>query len=114
MVRAIPSHAPNYRKIAPEIVDPEHAAVLIGGERGLEACHRTACLNPWSCTGRATLFATAAYEATGDLTIIMKVMEHTDARTAMQYQDPGLDPTREAIDQRNLSHNSRHSELREQ
>jgi hypothetical protein len=44
----------------------------------------------------------------------MKVMEHTDARTAMQYQDPGLDPTREAIDQRNLSHNSRHSELRVQ
>jgi integrase len=59
-------------------------------------------------------FGTAAYEATGNLAMVMKVMGHTDARTAMQYQHPGLDPIREAIDQRNLSHNSRHSELRVQ
>lgn len=45
-------------------------------------------------------FGTAAYEATGNLAMVMKVMGHTDARTAMQYQHPGLDPIREATDQR--------------
>ncbi len=29
----------------------------------------------------------------------------------MHYQHPGLDPIREAIDQRNLRHNSRHGEV---
>jgi len=56
-------------------------------------------------------FGTAVYEATGNLAMVMKVMGHTAARTAMQYQHPGLDPIREAIDQRNLRHNPRHSEL---
>ena len=56
-------------------------------------------------------FGTAVYEATGNLAMVMKVMGHTDARTAMHYQHPVLDPVREAIDQRNLRHNSRHSEL---
>jgi integrase len=60
-------------------------------------------------------FGTAVYEATGNLAMVMKVMGHTDTRTAMQYQHPTLDPIREAIDQRNLSdglrHNSRHSEF---
>jgi hypothetical protein len=51
------------------------------------------------------------YEATGNLAMVTKVMGHTDARTAMQYQHPALDPIREAIDQRNLRHNSRHSEF---
>lgn len=35
----------------------------------------------------------------------MKVMGHTDVRTAMRYQHPGLETIREAIDQR-----SRHNE----
>jgi len=56
-------------------------------------------------------FGTAVYEATGNLAMVMKVMGHTDARTAMQYQHPVLDPIREAIDQRNLRHNLRHSEV---
>ncbi len=56
-------------------------------------------------------FGTVVYEATGNLAMVMKAMEHSDARTAMQYQHPALDPVREAIDQRNLRHNSRHSEL---
>jgi integrase len=56
-------------------------------------------------------FGTAVYEATGNLAMAMKVMGHTDARTAMQYQHPAWDPIREAIDQRNLRHNSRHSEF---
>jgi len=56
-------------------------------------------------------FGTAAYEATGNLAMVMKAMGHTDARTAMHYRHPGLDPIREAIDQRNLRHNSRHSEV---
>ena len=43
--------------------------------------------------------------------MVMKVMGHTDVRTAMRYQHPILDPVREAIDQRNLRHNSRHSEV---
>jgi len=59
-------------------------------------------------------FGTAAYEATGNLAMVMKVMGHTDVRTSMRYQHPGLEPIREAIDQRNLRHNLRHSELRVQ
>ena len=59
-------------------------------------------------------FGTAAYEATGNLATVMKVMGHTDVRTSMRYQHPGLESIREAIDQRNLRHNSRHSELRVQ
>lgn len=55
-------------------------------------------------------FGTVVYEATGNLAMVMKVMGHADARTAMHYQHPTLDPIREAIDQRNLRHNSRHSE----
>lgn len=56
-------------------------------------------------------FGTAVYEATGNLAMVMKVMGHADARTAMHYQHPTLDPIRDAIDQRNLRHNSRHSEV---
>ena len=60
-------------------------------------------------------FGTAVYEATGNLAMVMKVMGHTDARTAMQYQHPVLDAVREAIDQRNvtarLRHNLRHSDF---
>jgi integrase len=48
---------------------------------------------------------TAACEATGNLAMVMKVMGHTDVRTSMRYQHPGLDPIRKAIDQRNLRHN---------
>lgn len=43
--------------------------------------------------------------------MVMKVMGHADAQTAMHDQHPVLDPVREAIDERNLRHNSRHSEL---
>jgi len=56
-------------------------------------------------------FGTALYEAAGNLAMVMKVMGHADARTAMHYQHPTLDPIRDAIDQRNLRHNSRHSEV---
>jgi integrase len=56
-------------------------------------------------------FGTAVYEATGNLALVMKAMGHSDVRTAMRYQHPALDSLREAIDQRNLRHNSRHSEL---
>jgi len=49
-------------------------------------------------------FGTAVYEATGNLAMVMKSMGHADARTAMHYQHPTLDPVREAIDQRNLRH----------
>ena len=55
-------------------------------------------------------FGTAVYEATGNLAMVMKVMGHADARTAMHYHHPTLDPIREAIDQRNLRHNLRHSQ----
>jgi integrase len=56
-------------------------------------------------------FGTAAYEATGNLAMVMNVMGHTDVRTSMRYQHPVLDSVREAIDQRNLRHNPRHNEL---
>jgi integrase len=59
-------------------------------------------------------FGTAAYEATGNLAMVMNVMGHTDVRTSMRYQHPTLDSVREAIDQRNLRHNPRHNELRVQ
>ena len=54
-------------------------------------------------------FGTAVYEATGNLAMVMKVMGHTDARTAMQYRHPVLDPIREAIDQRNMAADLRHN-----
>jgi integrase len=57
-------------------------------------------------------FGTAAYEATGNLAMVMNVMGHTDVRTSMRYQHPALDSVREAIDQRNLRHNARHNEPR--
>jgi integrase len=57
-------------------------------------------------------FGTAIYEETGNLAMVMKVMGHTDVRTAMRYQHPILDPVRDAIDLRNSRHNPRHSELR--
>jgi hypothetical protein len=41
-----------------------------------------------------------------------KVMGHTDVKTAMRYQHPILDPVRDAIDQQNLRHDPRHSEVR--
>jgi integrase len=59
-------------------------------------------------------FGTAIYEETGNLAMVMKVMGHTDVRTAMRYQHPILDPVRDAIDLRNSRHNPRHSELRVQ
>jgi len=59
-------------------------------------------------------FGTAVYEATGNLALVMKAMGHSDVRTAMRYQHPAFDSLREVIDQRNLRHNSRHSELRVQ
>ena len=59
-------------------------------------------------------FGTTAYEATGNLAMVMNVMGHTDVRTSMRYQHPALDSVREAIDQRNLRHNPRHNELRVQ
>jgi hypothetical protein len=40
-------------------------------------------------------FGTAAYEATGNLAMVMKVMGHTDVRTS-RYQHPLLDSIREA------------------
>jgi integrase len=36
-------------------------------------------------------FGTAAYEATGNLAMVMKVMGHTDVHTSMRYQHPGLE-----------------------
>ena len=59
-------------------------------------------------------FGTAAYEATSNLAVVMKVMGHTDVRTSMRYQHPTLDSLRVAIDERNSRHNPRHSKLRVQ
>jgi integrase len=61
------------------------------------------------CARRA--FGATVYEGPGNLAMVMKVMGHTDVRTAMRYQHPILDPAREIIDQRNSRHNPRHSEL---
>jgi len=40
--------------------------------------------------------------------------EENDVRTSMRHQHPAVDSVREAIDQRNLRHNSRHKEIRVQ
>ena len=55
---------------------------------------------------------TVAYEAIGNLAMVMNVMGHTDVLNALP--DPALDSVREAIDQRNLRHNPRHNEIRVQ
>lgn len=49
-------------------------------------------------------FGTVAYEATGNQAMLMKVMGHSDVRTSMRYQQPGLDSIRDVIDQRNVRH----------
>ena len=54
------------------------------------------------------------HEATANLALVMNAMGHSDVRTAMRYQHPALDSLREVIEQRNLLHNSRHTELRVQ
>lgn len=59
-------------------------------------------------------FGTAAYGATSNPAMVMKVMGHADVRTSMRYQHPVLEPVSEAIDRRNLRHNPRHNELRVQ
>jgi hypothetical protein len=43
--------------------------------------------------------------------MVMKVMGHTDARTAMQYQHPQLDPIRDAIHGRNSRHRKEHPQV---
>jgi hypothetical protein len=63
---------------------------------------------------RKPSFGTTAYGATGNLTIVMNVMGHSDVRTAMRYQHPVLDSVREAIGQRNQRRKPRQNELRVQ
>jgi integrase len=53
-------------------------------------------------------FGTVIYERTGNLAMVMKVMGHTDAKTAMRYRHPILDPVRDVIDQGNFRLNPRH------
>jgi integrase len=79
-----------------------------------EARHAADLPAAWVLYSARHTFGTAVYEATGNLALVMKAMGHSDVRTAMRYQHPALDSLREVIDQRNLRHNSRHSELRVQ
>lgn len=46
-------------------------------------------------------FGTAIYGATGNLKLVMKVMGHGDARTAMRYQHPSMESVRAVINERN-------------
>ena len=79
-----------------------------------EARQRQACRPRSLLYCARPAFGTAIYEGTGNLAMVMKVMGHTDVRTAMRYQHPILDPVREAIDERNSRHNPRHREGRVQ
>jgi hypothetical protein len=63
--------------------------------------------------GRHT-FATAAYEATGNLAALMNGHGPHGRSDLDAIPTSGIEPIREAIDQRNLRHNSRHSEVRVQ
>ena len=48
-------------------------------------------------------FATHALAATGNLAAVMKALGHSDARTAMIYQHPGIEEIRRAVDQKNAT-----------
>jgi len=58
-------------------------------------------------------FATHVLSATGNLALLMKAMGHSDAKTALVYQHPGIESVREVVDQKNAllaeRHNLRHS-----
>ncbi|MBZ5648674.1 MAG: site-specific integrase [Acidobacteriia bacterium] len=48
-------------------------------------------------------FATQTLAATGNLAAVMKAFGHSDARTTMIYQHPGIEEIRRAVDQKNLA-----------
>jgi len=79
-----------------------------------EACSKTDLPRSLVLYCARPTFGAAAYEATGSLAMVMKVIGHTDVRTSMRRQHPVLDSIREAIDLRNSRRNPRHSELRVQ
>ena len=65
-------------------------------------------------------FATEVMGATGDLSLVMRVLGHTNAQTAMIYQHPSLERVRAIVNERPtpaakklgpvlLRHNSRHN-----
>ena len=115
-------------KCAHEIRPASLRAVFEGYQRGKNApagtgiryrptvssSQLTFCVRPPVLYCAHYSFGTAVYAATGIFAMVMNVMGHTDPRTAMRYQHPTLDSVREAIDQRNLRHNSRHNEIRVQ
>jgi integrase len=55
-------------------------------------------------------FATAILGATGDLSLVMRVLGHSSAHTAMIYQHPSLETIRSVINENQAArHNSRHT-----
>jgi integrase len=60
-------------------------------------------------------FATKVMGATGDLSLVMRALGHTNAQTAMIYQHPSLEKVRAIVNENPLatqpSHNPRHTVL---
>ncbi|MBS1799674.1 MAG: tyrosine-type recombinase/integrase [Acidobacteria bacterium] len=58
-------------------------------------------------------FATKIMGATGNLSLVMRALGHTNAQTAMIYQHPSLETVRNVVNENHLviplSHNSRHT-----
>jgi integrase len=55
-------------------------------------------------------FATTILGATGDLSLVMRVLGHSSAHTAMIYQHPSLETVRTVINENQVArHNSRHT-----
>ena len=60
-------------------------------------------------------FATKVMGATGDLSLVMRVLGHSSAQTAMIYQHPSLERVRSVVNEDHaetlLRHNSRHTAI---
>ncbi|MCU1226503.1 MAG: site-specific recombinase XerD [Edaphobacter sp.] len=58
-------------------------------------------------------FATKVMGATGDLSLVMRALGHSNAQTAMIYQDPSLETVRSVVNDNQVTtpsrHNSRHT-----
>jgi site-specific recombinase XerC len=58
-------------------------------------------------------FATKVMKATGDLSLVMRALGHSNAQTAMIYQHPSLETVRSVINDGHEAaperHNSRHT-----
>lgn len=65
---------------------------------------------PVPYTSRHT-FGTFALEESGNIAAVMRIMGHSEVKTTMRYQHPGLDSIREAIEARNAEQGKRREQV---